>query len=116
MDQVTLELENLCGGAAAERFSDALDAVLANIADVNTEWKPARKIKMEIIIAPDESRKSGKIGFKVKPELAPHRSVESIIAIAREGGRLQAYEFQPQTQDKLDFEKLVPFRKGENSE
>ena len=49
-------------------------------------------------------------------ELAPHHGAESIIAIAREGGRLRAYEFQTETQDKLNFETLVPIRKGEKSE
>lgn len=55
MEQV-VTLDNIGNGAAKELFQRALDEVLANIADPNTEAEKKREIKLSVAILPVESR------------------------------------------------------------
>ena len=52
----TLTLENLGNGAAVELFDEALEKVLKNIMDPNTDPKAERSITMKVTFKPDENR------------------------------------------------------------
>lgn len=51
-----LSLVNLGGGAAVEMFDEALEKVLENILDPNTEAKTKRVITLKMTISPAENR------------------------------------------------------------
>jgi len=68
-DQVSLE--TLGQGAALERFNLALQDVLDNIQDVNTDPKKARTVTLKATIKPSEDREVGSIVVDVVSKLAP---------------------------------------------
>lgn len=77
MAEENLSLSNLGGGAAAEQFAEALEKVLANIADPNTDHKPARDIVLHVRLFPKEDRRRVVLRFYVTNRLVPWRVFES---------------------------------------
>ena len=53
---IKLTVESLYGGGAVERFHGELEKAIANIVDPNTPAKKPRKVKLEMIIKPNEHR------------------------------------------------------------
>jgi len=82
-----LSLANLGGGAAAEQFAEALEKALGNIADPNTDYKPAREIVLHVRLLPKEDRKRVTLRFFVTNRLVPWRVFESdaVLGITAEG-------------------------------
>jgi len=71
-----LNLGNLGGGAVAEQFDDALQRVLENIADPNTDWKAARVVQVSVRFVPKEDRKRLTMRYAVTTRLTPTRTFE----------------------------------------
>jgi len=93
----TVCLETLRGGAAVERFNDALEEVLANVVDPNTSYKVKRKITLTVILAPEEDRKGVDIEIKCETKLAPAKSVDGYAYIRKnEAGEVIATEYHPE--------------------
>ncbi len=100
MNQVALS--TLAGGAVAERFEDALDEVIKNIQDVNTEPKVKRKITLEVTIAPDDKRDYGVVEVVVKTKLAALKSVGTAFHLGLKAGHGIAYENNPKQPGLFD--------------
>jgi hypothetical protein len=66
-----VSLETLGQGAAVERFNLALQDVLNNIQDVNTNAKAARVVTLKATIKPSEDRGVGTIVVDVVSKMAP---------------------------------------------
>jgi len=97
-----ITLETLAGGAVEERFNDALQEVLANIIDPNTDYKAKRKIQMTVTFNPREKRDFSVIDCGVKVTLAPQKSVETAIYIGRNGkGQAVAAEMAKQAAGQI---------------
>lgn len=95
MKQVSLaELQH---GAVIELFDDQLRKVLDNIADINTKPDQVRKIKIELAIKPDKSRKVANTMLSVSASLANIKPCESFMYFRRESetGKISAFEDQP---------------------
>ena len=95
MKQVSLaELQN---GAVVELFDDQLRKVLDNIADINTKPDQVRKIKIELAIKPDKTRKVAETKLSVSASLANIKPQESFMFFQKESGtgKISAFEDQP---------------------
>ena len=95
MKQVSLaELQN---GAVVELFDDQLRKVLDNIADINTKPDSVRKIKIELAIKPDKTRKVAETKLSVSASLANIKPWESFMFFEKESGtgKISAFEDQP---------------------
>ena len=76
-----MKLEEIGNGALQEVFDYELEKVLANIKDINTESKTARKLTIEITLNPNDKRSIADIKFKVKHTEAPTNGFASTILI-----------------------------------
>lgn len=86
-------LDNLMGGAAKQRFRDALDQVLKNAIDPNTSVKTKRQITITLSVVPDDERKTIGLHFDVKHKLAAPDAITKTCLLERDDkGRVMAFE------------------------
>ena len=113
MEPIVLNLVNLKGGAAMERFDEALGKAIENILDPNTSTKFVREIRLLVKIKPNEDRGSCSLGLEVSTKLSPPRAVGSVIYVGQVAGKFIAAEhninqlplFQPE--EPTAFPKVV---------
>ena len=99
-----VEFETMCKGALKERFNDALQEVLSDIMDVNSDPDKIRTITMKLAIKPDLSRERVKYAFDVSIKKPNAPLVGSTIFIGREKGQIVAYEYE---HPSLPFGKVI---------
>ena len=103
LDELTLT--TFKDGAIEEAFQEELKLVLANCMDPNTEWKPKRKITLELTFEVDEHRGQCVVNFLSKNKLAPFRGMGGTIFIANRRGTPVAHVYDPkQMQMQFDEE------------
>lgn len=103
-----LELQKLAGGALQELFDNDLQKVLQNITDVNTSYKAARKLTLEIVFKPaDEDREIVLVEAKTKTSLASVNGVATKIMIDRSGDRVSAAEFGNALKNQMTVDDFV---------
>jgi hypothetical protein len=100
-------LQNLCGGAIEEVFQREFAAVLANIADVNTDPESPRKIVLEFTVAPFEDRSGATVTFACKSKTVPVEAVKGQVFLQRRGLVMVAVPHDPKqrrmfTQDQQE--------------
>jgi len=83
-------LETLEGGAVLERFNLALQEVLDNINNPNTEWNVAREIKLKFTIKPNESREVCTVKISSDNKLAPISALNTHMFIGKQGDKMVA--------------------------
>lgn len=92
----TIQYATLMGGAAEERFNDAIAVVLRNMVDPNTDYNVARSVTVEVSLVPNEMRDSARMKLVVKTKLAPAKSVEGHAYLTEfEDGNVEATEYNP---------------------
>ena len=96
MEQPTataVNLANLGGGAAIERFDHELSKIIANIKDVNTDPKKNRSITLKVTFMPhgDRTGMSTVVDCTSKLASVPPVAVGAMFILRNEGGDLQAY-------------------------
>lgn len=96
-----MSLVNLCGGAAVERFDDALQDVLQNIGDPNTE-DGAREITLKVKIKPADNRSILHIEVSCAPKLKPAFSISTTAFMGKSVGGAEAYELLQDQQPLFD--------------
>lgn len=102
-------LDDLMNGAALERFNKALQEVLQNIFDPNTDAKKTRKVTLTLTIKPDKSRNSAKFYLDAKPTLAPIEPYETNVMLAHDdAGNASAAEFGNEIPGQLDIDDAIP--------
>jgi hypothetical protein len=79
-----VSLETLGQGAAVERFNLALQEVLDNIQDPNTDAKKARTVMLKATIKPKEDREVGSIQVDVVSKLAPIAPFDVMVFLGRD--------------------------------
>lgn len=88
-------LEQMAGGAVAERFRRELRQVLTNISDPNTDAKKKRKLQLTITFAPNEDRDFAEISISAKKTLVPAKEIETKLVIGRDSdGKTIAQELK----------------------
>lgn len=90
-----LTLVTLKGGALVELFDRALEQVLKNINDPNTDAEATRKIKMEVSFKANEDREQCAVILKCTPVLAGIKPVGTIAYLGRIKGEFVAVENDP---------------------
>jgi hypothetical protein len=85
-------LGEIGGGAAAERFHDALQRVLENIEDPNTPFDAKRKITMTFEFEPDHTRAVADCHIEVQCKLAAPHGVTTTIHVEKERGQRRPKE------------------------
>lgn len=106
MELVTLS--NLAGGALAERFADALQQVLENIQDPNTDAEKKRTITMQLVIAPDGDREVGSVVINVQTKLAPLKHLSTFFHMGVKNGDVVVYEQNPKQPGLFDSDQPKP--------
>jgi hypothetical protein len=89
----SLSFENLGGGAAIEKFEDALKKVLHNILDPNTRAQTAREVILRVKIKPSEERTDADVIIDCQAKLASDKAFPTRIFIGRDvTGKPEAHE------------------------
>lgn len=81
---IPLKIETLYGGGAVERLQEEIQRVIANICDQNTPAKKARKIKLELVIKPNEQRNMAEVIVNTSSTLCPPEPLETSIYIGND--------------------------------
>lgn len=93
---IPLKLETLNGGGVLEAIEVAVQQVLDNIADPNTDAKKAREVNVKIKFKPNEQRNMGEVEATVSCKLQPQAAqVVSIIIDQDAKGKAHAAEANP---------------------
>jgi hypothetical protein len=95
MEREQVNLGNLCGGAIEEVFQREFAAVLANIADVNTNPEAKRKISLEFTITPFEDRSGAQVTFACKSKTVTVEAVKGTVFLERKGLSFVAVPHDP---------------------
>ncbi|MGF6356138.1 hypothetical protein ABIE27_004053 [Paenibacillus sp. 4624] len=70
-----VDINNLAGGAMAERINRELAKVAENVMDPNTKAEAVRTVTITLKIKPNEARQMGQTDIEVKSSLAPAKGV-----------------------------------------
>lgn len=86
-------LDDLMGGAVAERYQYALEQVINNILDLNTKATASRKITLTLTIKPNDARDVADFSVETKTSLAPREAVKTTLMFGiNEDGAMVAAE------------------------
>lgn len=101
-DYVEVSLDKMSGGAAIERFNDALKDVLENISDPNMNPDTVREIVLSVKFKQDKNDAS-KVAYaiEVRKKLAMPVAVGAIMYIGKENGQIKAIGFGAIRQPKI---------------
>lgn len=92
-----ISLDKFAGGALAERVNQAIQQVLENIKDPNTDHKVKRKVTVDITFVTDEEREMSQVTVLAKTKLAPKVPVKAVILIDTDmNGEVLGTEFRKQ--------------------
>lgn len=92
-----ISLSTVANGAIEERINIALQEIVNNIVDPNTDYKKKRKLSITMTFTPREDRDFTSVAFDVKPTLAPQKTVETGLLIDFDGnGEAVAAEYRKQ--------------------
>jgi hypothetical protein len=91
MDQPTMNIGSICGGAIPEVFDKTLDSVLRNIVDINTPAEQPREITIKIKFKPAENRELGEISFRCEAKLASVKAAKGNFFLAKRGADVRGY-------------------------
>lgn len=97
MEDKKINLETLADGAFAERTKEAIQKVMENIADPNTEWKIKRKVTVDITFTAAEDREIIECDAVAKPKLAPKKGIHTKFLLDKTlNGEIVAAEYKKQ--------------------
>jgi hypothetical protein len=96
MENESVTLSNLCGGAVEERFQREFAEVLENVGDVNTDPEAKRKITLEFTLEPFADRSGATVTFACKSKTVPTTAVKGTVFLHRRGTVLVAIAHDPQ--------------------
>ena len=80
-----IALNEFAEGALQEKFDREFQKVMANIQDLNTEWKKPRKIVLEMTFRTDEERELSLVNIVAKSTLALSKDATAKILIGMDG-------------------------------
>ena len=91
------DLNQLSGGAFSEKINKSIGRVLDNIADPNTDFKPKRKVTIDLTFQANEDRDFTEVLISTKEKLAPEKTAETRFIIDRNSdGQVIGGEFKKQ--------------------
>jgi len=101
-----MKLETLKRGAVAEQFNEALDRVLENVVDPNTEAEAVRSVTLKVSLKPDEDRETIAIKANVTAKLASAEAITGKAFIVHTRDGVKAAEHDPAQQNFIHDEEV----------
>jgi hypothetical protein len=97
----TMNIGNICREGVPENFALALQKVLENINDINTDAEQSRKLTLEFNFQPSKTREVGEVTMKVTTKLAGPKPVTGNFFLSTPAtGGVRGYARDPK-QDEL---------------
>jgi hypothetical protein len=93
-----MTLATIANGALMETATAELRRICENIQDPNTKAEAKRKLKIEILLEPNEKREHANITYTVKPEMPGPDAGKTLAVIAMD----------PETRSLALFEAYTP--------
>jgi hypothetical protein len=90
-----LSIATLRRGSVVEMVDDAIQQVLENVADPNTEAVSKRKVTMTLTFAPDKEREQMGVAIAVKTAMAPQAVVTTTAFLAHTRDGIVGAEYDP---------------------
>ena len=87
-----ITLAGLHDGAALEMFQAALENILENIRDLNTDHKSKREVRLSFTFTTNEERNVSDVVIQCGTKLAGMKGVQSLVYIGKHEGRTVAVE------------------------
>lgn len=100
MARETMNIGNICREGVPENFALALQKVLENIDDINTDPEQSRKLTLEFVFQPSKTREVGEVTMKVTSKLAGPKPVTGNFFLAKPAkGGVRGYARDPKQDD-----------------
>jgi len=111
-EEEPLSLKTLAGGGCLERFDDALQAVLDNLADPNTGTN-TREVVLKVKFKPDLEKSFVQIIIECTPKLAPASSIASNAYLGKDiSGKAIAHEIKRAQLPLIEADNVVQMKAG----
>jgi len=98
METKQIKVETIKGGAIIEGINEAIQKVLDNIVDPNSEPDAKREVVLKLAFKPSTNRAITEISAQIKPNLAPDISIRSAAYVVKENGKGFASEVKNRQQ------------------
>lgn len=109
---INLKLSELGEGSLQQRFDAAMDKVIENIQDRNTDETKKRSVLIQLDFTSDEYREIADIEMQVKEKLVPQSATKTRMLMSQdfETGDIEANEMLSgvRGQTRMNFEKGEP--------
>lgn len=105
MSNIDFNISNLADGAVQEKIDREVRKIVANILDVNTAFKPSRKLIIDVEFSPDSTRQVIETNVTVKSKIQPSESVSTLMMAGRnDSGYIQAAELKSNAPGQMYFD------------
>jgi len=109
------DLHSIGAGAALELFGAELRRVLENIRDPATEAEGKRKITLEFVFKPNESREMVATLISAKSTLAATKPVSEVLWVGRKDGQVVGTVVHAAEPEENPNQGVLPMRAGGES-
>lgn len=110
-------LEDLAGGAFAEKMQEALLEVAENIQNPNTDPTAKRKITATLTFAPDSRGEMVSTTIQVVTKLAPTEAIDTTVLVGRnhKTGEVEIAEYSRQVRGQTGFQDIPTWEEPEGA-
>lgn len=99
-----LSIATLRRGSVVEMVDGAIQEVLENVADPNTDATAKRKVTLTLTFAPDNEREQMGVAIAVKAAMAPQAVVNTTAFLAHTRDGIVCAEYDPRQGDLFNEE------------
>ena len=110
-----LSIATLRRGSVVEMVDEAIQQVLENVADPNTEAESKRKVTLTLTFAPDKEREQMGVAIAVKAAMAPQAIVTTTAFLAHTRDGIVGAEYDPRQPglfQEEDAENVADFKEA----
>ena len=105
MNNIDFNISDLAGGAVQEKIDQEVRKIVANILDVNTAFKPSRKLIIDVEFSSDSTRQVIETNVTVKSKLQPSESVSALMMAGMDdSGYIHAAELKSSAPGQMFFD------------
>ena len=105
MNNIDFNISEIAEGAVQEKIDQEVRRIVANILDVNTAFKPSRKLIIDVEFSSDSTRQVIETNVTVKSKIQPSESVSTLMMAGRDdAGYIQAAELKSNTPGQMYFD------------
>ena len=105
MNNIDFNISERADGAVQEKIDQEVRKIVANILDVNTAFKPTRKLIIDVEFSSDSTRQVIETNVTVKSKIQPSESVSTLMMAGRnDSGYIQAAELKSNAPGQMFFD------------